>query len=114
MTSRQAYDNVSEQYDFEDNATRHLNQVAVRRLLKRRHFDSVVQIGCGACKNTQTFHLRNSLCCGFHRLSFRGSQQDPAGLMLNQNKVFDPQLGIESSVTVPQPAYRLLAPGQHF
>jgi malonyl-CoA O-methyltransferase len=52
MTIQEAYNDWSEQYDSDDNATRDLDQTVLMRCLHGRRFESIVEIGCGTGKNT--------------------------------------------------------------
>ena len=62
MTTKQAYDKWSEQYDTNVNKTRDLEAKALRQILADKNFRNVLEIGCGTGKNslyliTKTDHL---------------------------------------------------------
>jgi malonyl-CoA O-methyltransferase len=52
MSIRNAYNEWSEIYDSNENLTRDLDGQVVRAALGNRHFDSILEIGCGTGKNT--------------------------------------------------------------
>lgn len=52
MNVQNAYDEWSGSYDSDENLTRDLDQKLTRELLANRHFDSILEIGCGTGKNT--------------------------------------------------------------
>lgn len=52
MSIQKAYDDWSASYDTDQNLTRDLDQQITREVLSDRHFDSILEIGCGTGKNT--------------------------------------------------------------
>jgi ubiquinone/menaquinone biosynthesis C-methylase UbiE len=52
MNNREAYNKWSETYDSIVNKTRDIEAVALRSILSKFNFDSVLEIGCGTGKNT--------------------------------------------------------------
>jgi ubiquinone/menaquinone biosynthesis C-methylase UbiE len=52
MSIQQAYNEWSQTYDADENLTRDLDQKVMRETLESRHFDSILEIGCGTGKNT--------------------------------------------------------------
>ncbi len=52
MNVQQSYNHWAEQYDTNDNKTRDLEAIALRKTLSNISFDSVLEIGCGTGKNT--------------------------------------------------------------
>ncbi|MDQ2691259.1 MAG: class I SAM-dependent methyltransferase [Chloroflexota bacterium] len=52
MSIQKAYDNWSSSYDTDENLTRDLDQQITREALSGRHFDSILELGCGTGKNT--------------------------------------------------------------
>ena len=52
MNVQQSYNYWAEQYDTNDNKTRDLEAIALRKTLSNISFDSVLEIGCGTGKNT--------------------------------------------------------------
>jgi malonyl-CoA O-methyltransferase len=52
MNIQNAYDEWSGSYDSDENLTRDLDQKLTREFLASRHFDSILEIGCGTGKNT--------------------------------------------------------------
>jgi malonyl-CoA O-methyltransferase len=52
MNVQNAYDEWSGSYDSDENLTRDLDQKLTRELLASRHFNSILEIGCGTGKNT--------------------------------------------------------------
>jgi len=52
MSIQSAYNEWSASYDADENLTRDLDRQALREALARRHFDSILEIGCGTGKNT--------------------------------------------------------------
>ncbi len=52
MNVQQSYNNWAEQYDTNDNKTRDLEAIALRKTLSNISFDAVLEIGCGTGKNT--------------------------------------------------------------
>ena len=53
MDIKQAYDSWSEQYDSNNNKTRDLEAIALRRTLAEINFSDCLEIGCGTGKNTE-------------------------------------------------------------
>ena len=53
MDIQNAYNNWSSTYDSDENLTRDLDQRVTENLLGARHFDSILEIGCGTGKNTE-------------------------------------------------------------
>ena len=53
MDIQNAYNNWSSTYDSDENLTRDLDQRVTENLLGARHFESILEIGCGTGKNTQ-------------------------------------------------------------
>jgi ubiquinone/menaquinone biosynthesis C-methylase UbiE len=53
MDIQNAYNNWSATYDSDENLTRDLDQRVTENLLGTRHFDSILEIGCGTGKNTE-------------------------------------------------------------
>lgn len=52
MSIQKAYDDWSASYDTDENLTRDLDQQVTRETLDDRHFQSILEIGCGTGKNT--------------------------------------------------------------
>ena len=52
MSIQDAYNEWSGIYDSNTNLTRDLDKTATREMLAEKHFDSVLEIGCGTGKNT--------------------------------------------------------------
>jgi len=52
MTVQQAYSDWAATYDTDPNRTRDLDQDVTRKTLSNRHFNSILEIGCGTGKNT--------------------------------------------------------------
>lgn len=52
MSIQNAYDEWSQTYDIDRNLTRDLDQQVMVEMLANRHFDSILEIGCGTGKNT--------------------------------------------------------------
>ena len=52
MSIQKAYDDWSSSYDMDENLTRDLDQQITREALSDRHFDSILELGCGTGKNT--------------------------------------------------------------
>jgi len=52
MDIQNAYNEWSDSYDQDENRTRDLDRDVVRSRLGGRHFDSILEIGCGTGKNT--------------------------------------------------------------
>jgi ubiquinone/menaquinone biosynthesis C-methylase UbiE len=52
MSIQKSYNEWSQTYDTDRNLTRDLDQQVLREILANRHFDSVLEIGCGTGKNT--------------------------------------------------------------
>lgn len=52
MNPQTAYTNWSATYDTDRNLTRDLDAAVTREVLAGKHFDSVLEIGCGTGKNT--------------------------------------------------------------
>ena len=53
MNVREAYKIWSEQYDTNENKTRDLEAISLRKNLKGKHFTNCLEIGCGTGKNTK-------------------------------------------------------------
>ncbi len=53
MDIQNAYNDWSSTYDSDENLTRDLDQRVSENLLGVRHFDSILEIGCGTGKNTE-------------------------------------------------------------
>ena len=53
MHTRQAYNQWAEQYDTNENKTRDLEAIALRKTLATISFDNCLEIGCGTGKNTE-------------------------------------------------------------
>ena len=53
MNVREAYKIWSEQYDTNENKTRDLEAISLRKNLKGQHFTHCLEIGCGTGKNTE-------------------------------------------------------------
>src|SRR5438270_14076957 len=53
MNVRQAYNIWAEQYDTNNNKTRDLEALALRKTLADIEFNSCLEIGCGTGKNTE-------------------------------------------------------------
>ena len=53
MNTQQAYNIWANQYDTNDNKTRHLEAKVLRSTLEGVHFERCLEIGCGTGKNTQ-------------------------------------------------------------
>jgi malonyl-CoA O-methyltransferase len=52
MSIQKAYNQWSETYDTDRNLTRDLDQQVMQETLANRHFNSILEIGCGTGKNT--------------------------------------------------------------
>jgi len=52
MDIQNTYNEWSETYDTDENLTRDLDGQVTRNMLGDRHFDSILEIGCGTGKNT--------------------------------------------------------------
>ena len=52
MSIQNAYNEWSQTYDTDRNLTRDLDQQIMFEMLANRHFDSILEIGCGTGKNT--------------------------------------------------------------
>lgn len=52
MSIQKAYDDWSASYDTDENLTRDLDQQVTREAMEDRHFQSILEIGCGTGKNT--------------------------------------------------------------
>src|SRR5664279_1405841 len=52
MNVQQSYNDRAEQYDTNNNKTRDLEAIALRKTLSNISFDSVLEVGCGTGKNT--------------------------------------------------------------
>ena len=52
MNVQQSYNNWAEQYDTNNNKTRDLEAIALRKTLGNISFNSVLEVGCGTGKNT--------------------------------------------------------------
>jgi ubiquinone/menaquinone biosynthesis C-methylase UbiE len=52
MSVREAYQEWSNQYDTNENKTRDLEAIALRSILSKLDFSSVLEFGCGTGKNT--------------------------------------------------------------
>jgi ubiquinone/menaquinone biosynthesis C-methylase UbiE len=52
MNVQQSYNYWAEQYDTNDNKTRDLEAIALRKTLSNISFDAVLEVGCGTGKNT--------------------------------------------------------------
>ncbi len=52
MNVQESYNYWAEQYDSNDNKTRDLEAIALRKTLSNISFDKVLEIGCGTGKNT--------------------------------------------------------------
>jgi len=52
MSIQKAYNQWSETYDTDRNLTRDLDQQVMQETLASRHFNSILEIGCGTGKNT--------------------------------------------------------------
>ena len=52
MSIQKRYNEWSQTYDTDRNLTRDLDQQVMRETLNNRHFDSILEIGCGTGKNT--------------------------------------------------------------
>ncbi|WP_040548356.1 class I SAM-dependent DNA methyltransferase [Pedosphaera parvula] len=55
MSVQAAYNEWSQTYDADTNATRDLDQVVTRRVLGELKVESIIEIGCGTGKNTKFF-----------------------------------------------------------
>ena len=53
MDIQNAYNEWSQTYDSDENLTRDLDQQVTKSFLGDRHFDSILEIGCGTGKNTE-------------------------------------------------------------
>ena len=53
MNTQQAYNSWASQYDTNENKTRDLEALALRRTLAGRTFNNALEIGCGTGKNTE-------------------------------------------------------------
>jgi malonyl-CoA O-methyltransferase len=53
MNVRTAYNDWSDTYDTDSNATRDLDHLVLRRVLRKARFQSVIEVGCGTGKNTE-------------------------------------------------------------
>jgi ubiquinone/menaquinone biosynthesis C-methylase UbiE len=56
MNVNEAYDQWAEQYDTNQNKTRDLEAISLRRTLLGHHFNRALEIGCGTGKNTVWLH----------------------------------------------------------
>lgn len=52
MDIRKAYDRWAATYDTDKNLTRDLDQLVTAQALKQRRYEAILEIGCGAGKNT--------------------------------------------------------------
>ena len=52
MNIQDAYNDWSTSYDRDENLTRDLDGIVTRRTLEDRHFESILETGCGTGKNT--------------------------------------------------------------
>jgi ubiquinone/menaquinone biosynthesis C-methylase UbiE len=59
MKIEEAYKEWSKQYDGNKNRTRDAEALVLRKLLSKRSFDNVLELGCGTGKNT-SFLLENA------------------------------------------------------
>ena len=55
MDIQNAYNEWSDVYDTNTNLTRDLDSTVTRNMLADRHFDSILELGCGTGKNTVIF-----------------------------------------------------------
>jgi ubiquinone/menaquinone biosynthesis C-methylase UbiE len=55
MDTKQAYNAWANQYDCNNNKTRDLEAIALRKTLADISFDNVLEVGCGTGKNTIWF-----------------------------------------------------------
>ena len=53
MNVEKAYNSWSSQYDTNENKTRDLEAVAIKKILKNKHFKNCLEVGCGTGKNTE-------------------------------------------------------------
>jgi malonyl-CoA O-methyltransferase len=53
MSIQKAYDEWSQTYDADDNATRDLDRQLLERVLGDRRFAAIIEAGCGTGKNTE-------------------------------------------------------------
>ena len=53
MTVQSAYNDWSQTYDTDENATRDLDHTVLKRVVGESHFTSIVEAGCGTGKNTE-------------------------------------------------------------
>jgi ubiquinone/menaquinone biosynthesis C-methylase UbiE len=67
MNTQKAYNEWSRTYDSDDNATRDLDQVVLKRVLGKLRFDAIIEAGCGTGKNTE---LLSRLGNTVHALDF--------------------------------------------
>ena len=67
MNVRAAYNDWSDTYDSDSNATRDLDHRVLRRVLGESRFKSIIEVGCGTGKNT---HLLARLGGRVHALDF--------------------------------------------
>ncbi|HEX4342367.1 MAG TPA: class I SAM-dependent methyltransferase [Verrucomicrobiae bacterium] len=53
MSIQSAYNNWSQTYDADENATRDLDQTVLQRVFGQARFKSIIEAGCGTGKNTE-------------------------------------------------------------
>jgi len=76
MDIQDAYNQWSDSYDTDLNLTRDLDSNVTRNLLANRHFDSILELGCGTGKNTIFF---TQIAEHVHALDFSEGMIQKAG-----------------------------------
>ena len=52
MSIKESYNSWADQYDTNNNKTRDVENIALRKVLSTIHFDNCLEVGCGTGKNT--------------------------------------------------------------
>ncbi|MBI5402362.1 MAG: class I SAM-dependent methyltransferase [Ignavibacteriae bacterium] len=105
MNNIQAYNNWAESYDDVTNKTRDLEATAIRKVLGRKKFRKILELGCGTGKNTEWLLTRDG---DITAVDFSGEMLAKAKEKITSEKVNFVKGNIKKKWKTTRPKYDLL------